>query len=396
MNLDLTTFFGVPSRWLLVFLPMFVVGSTYGREATEWMTSYWYNASDNSLPRVLLIGDSICKGYESLVRDDLAGTAYVSFFATSKCVSDPTYLKALGFMLEEYDYKVIQFNNGLHSLNADRGAWKAGLAAALDLIKEKGKEAKVIWATSTPLKDPALTEKAKELNLIADGVMKSNGIPVNDLFALMDPLDRNAFWADTYHYNDAARKMQAKQVADAIRQALGVTKKASAADAQATLAAAASATGPNGKISTAAPASAPVLHPAFDSKGGWKVCPESAGAFEFSQENPHSGDSAAKIEVTTPVAQLYQHPPALEAGATYTLKYWARSATPLKASAFLRTIRPPYTFPGKNTADLEEAWKEFSATFTVPDDFAPAAYNLFFEFPAPGTYWIDDVSFSKQ
>jgi len=396
MNLkQLTTFFGVPSRWFLIFLPLFVAGSTFGREATEWMTSYWYNASDNNLPRVLLIGDSICNGYHPFVRDELAGTAYVSFFATSKCVSDPTYLKALGFMLEEYDYKVIQLNNGLHSLDADRGAWKAGLAAALNLIKEKGKGAKVIWATSTPLKDPALTEKAKELNLIADGVMKSNGIPINDLFALMDPLDRNAFWVDTYHYNDAARKMQAKQVADAIRQALGA-KQASAAGAQATLAAAASVTGPNGKISTAAPASAPLVNPAFDSKGGWKVYPESAGAFEMSQENPHSGDSAAKIEVASSGAQLYQHPPALEAGASYTLNYWARSATSLKANAYLRTTRPPYTFLGKNTADLEGVWKEFSATFTVPDDFDPAGYNLFFEFPAPGTYWIDDVSFSKQ
>ena len=47
-------------------------------------------------------------------------------------------------------------------------------------------------------------------------------------------------------------------------------------------------------------------------------------------------------------------------------------------------------------ADLEGGWKEFSATFTVPDAFTPASYNLFIEFPAPGTYWIDDVSFSKQ
>ena len=88
---------------LLVVLCLSSVRAS-AREGTEWMTSYWYNANDTKLPRVLLVGDSICNGYQSLVRDELAGTANVSFYVTSKCVSDPTYLKALAFMLEEYDY----------------------------------------------------------------------------------------------------------------------------------------------------------------------------------------------------------------------------------------------------------------------------------------------------
>ncbi len=48
------------------------------REATEWSTSYWYNANENRLPRILLIGDSICNGYQSMVKDKLAGVAYTS------------------------------------------------------------------------------------------------------------------------------------------------------------------------------------------------------------------------------------------------------------------------------------------------------------------------------
>jgi len=383
------------SSRLLLLLTLLAVGSSFGREPTEWMTSYWYNASDNKLPRVLLIGDSICNGYQPFVRDELAGTAYVSFFATSKCATDPTYLKALAFMLDEYDYKVIHFNNGLHSLNTDRGAWTAGLSAALNLIREKGKGAKVIWATSTPLKDPALTDKAKELNLIADGVMKSNSIPVDDLFSLMNPLDRNAFWVDTYHCNEKGRKMEAKQVADSIRQALGA-KQASAADAKASLAAAASETGPNGKISTASPAAAPLVNQSTLPKGAWKVWPQTSGAFELSPENPHSGTNAAKITVSAPHMQLYQSDLALEAGASYTLKYWARSASPLKMDAFIRNTRPPYTFLGKNTAEVDASWKVFSATFTAPTELAPDGYKLFFEFPAPGACWIDDVSLSKQ
>ena len=217
------------------------------REATEWIVSYAYNANDEKLPRVLLIGDSICNGYHPIVRTELAGSAYVAFFATSKCVTDKSYLRSLAFFLDEYDYAVIHFNNGLHSLNTDPKDWEAGLRAAIKLIKEKGKGAKICWASSTPLKDPKLTEKAKILNDVATKVMAEEGIPTDDLFALLDPLDREANWADTYHQKDDARKMEGKAVADCVRAALGA-RKASETEAKAALKAGSSETGPDGKI----------------------------------------------------------------------------------------------------------------------------------------------------
>ncbi len=220
------------------------------REATEWITSYAFNANDTKLPRVLLIGDSICNGYSGDVCKEVAGTAYVTFFATSKCVCDKSYLRSLAFFLDEADYAVIHFNNGLHSLSSNRRDWEACLRASIRLIKEKGRGAKIFWASSTPLKDPQLTEKAKELNAIAARVMADEGIPTNDLFALMDPLDRAAHWGDTFHFKGEAKKMQAKAVADCVRGALGVGK-ASEAAASAALKAAATVTGPDGKLDAA-------------------------------------------------------------------------------------------------------------------------------------------------
>ena len=220
------------------------------REATEWIVSYAYNANDAKLPRVLLIGDSICNAYSGEVCQELAGTAHVTFFATSKCVCDKSYLRSLAFFLDEADYAVIHFNNGLHSLSSDRKDWETCLRAAVKLIKEKGKGAKIVWASSTPLKDPALTEKSKELNAIAARVMAEEGVPTDDLFALMDPLDREANWSDTFHFKSEAKKMQAKAVGDCVRKALGASQ-ASAAEAAAALKAAATATGPDGKLDAA-------------------------------------------------------------------------------------------------------------------------------------------------
>jgi len=366
------------------------------REGTEWMTSYWYNASDSKLPRILLVGDSICNGYQTLVRDELAGAAYVSFYATSKCASDPTYLKALAFMLEEYDYKAIHFNNGLHSLSSNRAEWKAGLEAALKLIQEKGKGAKIIWASSTPLKDPALTEKAKELNAIAAGVVKDMGIPTDDLFSLMDPLERGKYWTDTYHFTEEARRMQAKQVANCVREALGA-KKASAEDAKASLAAAASETGPDGKISTK-PQPAALKNGDFESDGAWSLYPANPEKGDFAKDsnNPNSGLSSAKIVVKSPGLQFYQHAPALEPGVSYVFKFWARSEASGKIRVHLRTQKPPYQFYGDKTVDVGDAWKEFSVSFSLPEDFKAADHTLLFNFLSEGVYWIDDASFERK
>lgn len=217
------------------------------REATEWIVSYAYNANGTKLPRVLLIGDSICNGYSGDVCKELAGTAYITFFATSKCVCDKSYLRALAFFLDESDYAVIHFNNGLHSLSSNRQDWETCLRAAVKLIKEKGKGAKIVWASSTPLKDPKLTEKAQALNAIAARVMAEEGIPTDDLFALMNPLDREANWGDTYHFKGEAKQMQAKAIGDCVRKALGASQASSDA-ADAALKAANTATGPDGKL----------------------------------------------------------------------------------------------------------------------------------------------------
>jgi len=135
----------------------------------------------------------------------------------------------------------------LHSLKTDPVKWEAGLRAALRLIQEKNKHAKIIWTSSTPLKDAQLTVRVRELNAIAEKVMKENNIPVDDLFTLMNPLDRNKWWKDAYHYVPEGKLMQAKQVAAAIRSAMGKNHAPETA-VRNTLQAAVSETGPDGKI----------------------------------------------------------------------------------------------------------------------------------------------------
>ena len=94
--------------------------TTRKREATEWSIHYAFDTMAADKPRVLLIGDSICNGYNGAVRDRLTGKVNVSFWASSKCVTDPDYFRELDFILDARPYDIICFNNGLHSLTTNR------------------------------------------------------------------------------------------------------------------------------------------------------------------------------------------------------------------------------------------------------------------------------------
>ena len=65
------------------------------REMTEWSTTYSYRSTETGLPRVLLIGDSICNAYQGRVNNLIHGKYYHGFWASSKCVSDADYMRYL-------------------------------------------------------------------------------------------------------------------------------------------------------------------------------------------------------------------------------------------------------------------------------------------------------------
>ena len=196
-----------------------VSANVRGHENIEWSIAYAYGLTDETrgLPRVLLVGDSICNGYQEGVRERLKGKMNVSYWISSYCVTSPAYLPLLSVYLDEAKYDVIHFNNGLHSLATPTPAYETGLRKALALIHGRQPEAKLVWCSSTPLKDDAKTAKCRELNAAAARVISEfGGIATDDLFALCCPLDRELYWSDVFHFKPEARAMQADQVAASV------------------------------------------------------------------------------------------------------------------------------------------------------------------------------------
>ena len=192
------------------------------RESTEWSITYTFRAVGSGLPRVLLVGDSICNGYGGRVRDLLDGRVNVSFWASSKCVTDPDYFRELDLILGAYSYDMVCFNNGLHSLSTDRAEWEAAYRAAAAFIRAKLPAAKLSLTLTTPTKDDALTAAAASLNAAASALAAERGLPVIDLFSEMDGLDREEYWSDVFHFRAPAVDRQAGMIADHVLRRLGL------------------------------------------------------------------------------------------------------------------------------------------------------------------------------
>jgi len=191
-----------------------------GCENIEWSRLWAVHLADDktSLPRVLLVGDSICEEYGGAVEAKLAGRMNVDRWTSSFCLTSPCYLKRLESCLTLTKYDIVHFNNGLHSLGSDVDFWEKRLEEALRLVRRLQPKAKIVLVTSTPLRREELTAKARELNKRLTAVARRQGLPINDLFGLLDPVDRKTGWTDDYHHSSSVREQLAKKVAASLLQ----------------------------------------------------------------------------------------------------------------------------------------------------------------------------------
>ena len=92
------------------YLPIYKAGRVHGSEQ-----AWDYVTDDPKLPRVLLIGDSVSRGYTLAARHALAGRVNVHR-APENCGSTANGVKKLDIWLGDGKWDVIHFNFGLHDL----------------------------------------------------------------------------------------------------------------------------------------------------------------------------------------------------------------------------------------------------------------------------------------
>lgn len=165
------------------YLPLHKRGKIAGQ------SSAWdFVKDDPKLPRILLIGDSVSRGYTQPTRKALAGKANVHR-APANCGPTASGLKNLDAWLGAGKWDVIHFNFGIHDRATPAADYVKRLEEIVVRLEKTG--AKLIWASTTPIPDnPAQKQTAVsivEKNALAAEVMKKHGIPTDDLFGAMTP-----------------------------------------------------------------------------------------------------------------------------------------------------------------------------------------------------------------
>jgi len=184
-------------------------------------TAWDFVVDDPKLPRVLLIGDSVSRGYTLAVRAALAGKANVHR-APENCGPTANGLKKLDVWLGRGKWDVIHFNFGIHDRGTPLADYESRLAQIIIRLKATG--AKLIWASTTPIPDnPAQNQTAAsivERNQAAAVLMKKHGIATDDLFAAITPHLAEMQNPNDVHFNAKGYDFLGETVAKAIEAAV--------------------------------------------------------------------------------------------------------------------------------------------------------------------------------
>ncbi|MFZ4611064.1 MAG: SGNH/GDSL hydrolase family protein [Gemmataceae bacterium] len=195
----------------------------YQLEKLNNRISAWdYVKDDPKLPRVLLIGDSVSRGYTLPARVALERKANVHR-APENCGPTSNGIKKMDVWLGEGKWDVIHFNFGIHDRKTSAKDYEDRLELIVKQLKATG--AKLIWASTTPIppdtKDgPEATTAIIEKNRIAADIMKKNMVHVNDLFDFITPQLSKVQNPMDVHFKGEGYDMLGKQVALKIEEIL--------------------------------------------------------------------------------------------------------------------------------------------------------------------------------
>jgi len=194
-------------------------------EKIEWTWSDRPEKPVAELPNILLVGDSITRGYYPAVAAELKGFANVYLFASSACSGDPrlpgqlrTYFKMMGVT-----FAAVHFNNGMHGWDYTEAQYRAAFPDLLHSVKALAPARNsLIWATITPVQlhafNGATNERIDDRNRIALAQIRAAGIQVDDQHELMEKhLDT---YQDTVHFGPTGTALMGDQAAKTIREAL--------------------------------------------------------------------------------------------------------------------------------------------------------------------------------
>jgi lysophospholipase L1-like esterase len=196
---------------------------------------YSVNSVNDNLPNILILGDSISIGYTPIVGEMFEDKANV-WRPDMNCSSSEVYLENLEKWLDDRKWDVIHFNCGLHDVNRANNEkinregecrvtldeYRSNLLKIADLILASTKNA--IWASTTPIPPVTVNRKIGDevkYNEVANDVMSSKNIPINDLYDIIFQTNYAYHQAlNNVHFTDEGYKLLGEHVVKYIKSVL--------------------------------------------------------------------------------------------------------------------------------------------------------------------------------
>jgi len=178
--------------------------------------------------KILLLGDSRRMGYEPFVRAKLEGRAEVYGPQENGRWAGYT-LNSLRFWLNDFPTPdIVHWSCGLWDLGDDYHLgrpfslpeeYESAVERTVLVLRKLFPGVKIIFGTTMPVGDSDATG-IRNYNAIMARVAEKEGVPVDDLFALMHDKMKTYDRGDGLHLNDQGNTLVADQVVKAIEQYL--------------------------------------------------------------------------------------------------------------------------------------------------------------------------------
>lgn len=203
---------------------------------------------DPRLPRVLIIGDSISAHYHEPLSRLMEGKANIVGEASLPTKPDPKkcFWASVGnrfwrtdqatkgndlkkFLAESGPWDIVHFNIGIHMFvqakPGDEKPYAEKLRQVVQTIRDSG--AICLFANSTGTvadntipNAPNYLTNCKAFNAAAEEVMQEMGVPVTDIFGLIQPRAKELIGADLVHTTGEADQMMAELIAKRLTETI--------------------------------------------------------------------------------------------------------------------------------------------------------------------------------
>lgn len=191
------------------------------------------------MKKILLIGDSIRMGYDKCTKMAFEGSAEV-YFPKENCRFTSYIIRHLYDWKNELglgeDVDLVHWNAGLwddlvmfddkHLVSLE--VYKENIERICNIIKILFPNAKMIFATSTPVQEELFTvckrynNDTEIYNLAACEIVKKHGGEINDLYTLMKNAPIEYHSDLTHYYTKEGTKLITSQVVNCIGKVLGI------------------------------------------------------------------------------------------------------------------------------------------------------------------------------